>query len=214
MHKLIGHFATLPVVSITSIGAFLDWGEEKDLFLPLNEQTAPLAIDNMVPVFIYLDKQERPCSSMRLERFASEEMPPHKVEQKVRGLVYQETDLGYKVLVDEKYLGMLYKNEVFKELFPGDEIDAYVKKVRIGDRKLDLNLRPAGHNTNDDISANILTLLQENNGFLNLDDKTPPEKVYELFGVSKKKYKMALGQLYKSRHILIEADGIRLAKKI
>ena len=209
MNDLVGQFATFPVVSITSIGAFLDWGEPKDLFLPQSEQLEQIQIGDTVAVFIYLDKQERPCATMRLERFASDEVPTYKPEAKVEMMVYHETELGYKVLVEQKFLGLLYKNEVFKQLRLGDQLHGYVKKVR-DDRKIDLNLRPAGHAANKDIAETILSLLNENNGFLAIDDKTPPEKIYELFGVSKKKYKVALGQLYKGRKIKIDTDGIHL----
>ncbi len=207
--ELIGRFATFPVVSITSIGAFLDWGFDKDLFLPSSEQTDRVQIDDHVVVFIFLDKQERPCASMRLERFVSDEIAKYSVEQTVEALVYQKTDLGYKAIVDQKHLGLFYQNEVFKPLYCGDVVRAVVKKIRT-DGKIDLNLRAAGHNANEDISQKILELLEKNNGFLAIDDKTAPEKIYDLFGASKKKYKMALGQLYKNRKIEIRDDGIRL----
>lgn len=209
----IGQFATFPVVSITSIGAFLDWGEDKDLYLPVSEQTERIQIEDQVVVFIYLDKQNRPCASMRLERFASEEPASYKPEQSVEALIYQKTDLGYKAIVDQKHLGLIYQNEVFKPLFCGDLVPAIVKKVRT-DGKIDLNLRAAGHQANDDIGQKILQLLQSNNGFMDIDDKTPPEKIYELFGVSKKKYKIALGQLYKNRKIEVLENGIRLAAPV
>lgn len=209
MNSYIGQFASFPVVSITSIGAFLDWGEPKDLFLPTSEQLHRVEFEETVVVFIYLDKQERPCASMRLSRFVSEDFPDYKPEQKAKGLIYHETDLGYQVLVDQKYLGLLYKNEVFRRLRTGEEVDVYVKKVR-EDHKIDLNLRAAGHQANTDISSQILNLLQKNNGFFPLTDKTSPEKIYELFSVSKKKYKIALGQLYKNRKIEVREDGIHL----
>jgi len=172
--ELIGQFAAFRVVSITSIGAFLDWGFEKDLYLPISEQTDRLQIEDLAVVFIYLDKQDRPCASMRLERFASKEPAPYKAEASVQAIVYQASELGYKAIVDQKYLGLLYKNEVFKPLFCGDQIQAV----------------------------------------LAIDDKTPPEKIYELFGVSKKKFKIALGQLYKSRKIEIVEKGIRLTSPV
>jgi uncharacterized protein len=209
--ELVGRFATFPVVSITSIGAFLDWGFEKDLFLPTSEQTDRVQIGDQVVVFIFLDKQERPCASMRLERFTTDEVANYKPEQIVEALIYQKTDLGYKAIVDQKHLGLLYLNEVFKPLYCGDVVQAFVKKIRI-DGKIDLNLRAAGHQANSDISEEILKLLQKNNGFMAIDDKTPPEKIYELFGVSKKKYKIALGHLYKNRQIEVLENGIRLTQ--
>ncbi len=209
MNELVGQFTTLRIVDITPIGAFLDWGQPKDLFLPKSEQLQDLRLGDEVVVFIYLDKEERPCATMRLERYASDEIPTYKVEQKVKILIYHDTELGYKALVDQKFLGLVYKNEIFAEILVGSEHDAFVKKVR-EDRKIDLNLRASGHKANQDIGISILTMLTENSGFLAIDDKTPAEKIYELFGVSKKKYKMALGQLYKNRQIAIQADGIHL----
>ncbi len=204
-------FRFLHVVSITSFGAFLDWGQEKDLFLPLSEQTQSLRMNDGVFVGLYTDHEGRPCSTMRIERFISEEIPKYKIEQKVEAWIYQETELGFKVLVNSMHLGLIYKNEIFQDVRIGEKVTAYVKKVR-DDHKIDLNLRPAGHKANDDITFKIISLLEANKGFYALTDKTPPEKIYELFGVSKKKYKIALGALYKKRLIQIEDAGVRLTQ--
>lgn len=205
------HFSKFRVASIQSIGAFLDQGQEKELFLPLNEQTHPVEIDDEVIVAVYEDRQGRPCSSMRLEKFASQDVDDLKVEQKVDLIVYAETELGYKALINKKQSGVVYKNEVFKELHYGEEMTGYISKIR-DDKKIDLLLQAFGNKGSDDIAVRIIELLEDNNGFLEITDKTDPDVIYKMFGVSKKKFKMALGSVYKRKLITIEEKGIRLKK--
>jgi predicted RNA-binding protein (virulence factor B family) len=208
MHK-IGDFSVLRVVAIESIGAFLDWGQEKDLFLPHSEQTAKFEIGDDVIVRIYEDNLMRPCSSMRLERFLDKHTQVLKPEQKVDLLIFGQTDLGYKAVINSQFLGILYKNEVFHNIEYADKIVGYIKKVR-DDGKVDLILQPFGNKGSADLGERIVEVLKQNNGFLDLTEKTTPEKIYEIFGVSKKKYKMALGGVYKKKLITIDPDGIRL----
>jgi uncharacterized protein len=202
-------FRNLQVIDITSIGAFLDWGYPQDLFLPLNEQTQKVQMHDWVLVYIYFDKQNRPCSSMRVENFLSDEIPTYKIEEKVNLIIFAETELGFKALINGDHMGLLYKNEIFQPLQIGQSLTGYVKKIR-EDHKIDLNLRPSGHTANEDISVKIIELLEQNNGFFAITDKTSAEEIYSLFGVSKKKYKIALGALYKKRLIQIEDSGLRL----
>jgi predicted RNA-binding protein (virulence factor B family) len=209
MNELVGQFTILPVISITSFGAYLNWGEPKDLLLPSSEQIQRLQLDDLVAVYIFIDNQDRPCASMRLERFISKEVPVYKVDEPVDLLIFQETELGFKAIINQKHLGLLYKNEIFTRVDIATEVKGYVKKVR-DDQKIDLNLRAAGHEANIDITENILSQLSQNKGFLPIDDKTEADQIYELFGVSKKKYKMALGALYKKRLIRITPEGIYL----
>lgn len=204
-------FAKMRVSSIQSIGAFLDQGQEKELFLPLNEQTHPLELDEEVVVAIYEDRQGRPCSSMRLDKFASQDVSDLKVEQKVDLIVYGKTDLGYKALINKKQTGVVYFNEVFRELHYAEELTGYIAKIR-EDKKIDLLLQPFGNKGSDDIAVKIIEMLEDNNGFLAITDKTDPDVIYKMFGVSKKKYKMALGSVYKKKLITIEETGIRLKK--
>lgn len=205
----IGEFALLRVVSIESVGAFLDWGLPKDLFLPFREQTHSIEPGDEVLVYLYTDNSGRPSASMRLEKFLDKNTSGYQVEQKVDLLIFDETALGYKAIINAKHLGILYKNEVFQDLRYGDRVTGYIKKIR-EDGKIDLQLQAFGSKGSDNIGEKILNLLKEKNGFLPLTDKTPPETIYELFGVSKKKYKMALGGIYKKQLISIDEDGIRL----
>jgi len=204
-------FAKMRVSSIQSIGAFLDQGQEKELFLPLNEQTHPLELDEDVVVAIYEDRQGRPCSSMRLEKFASSDVSDLKVEQKVDLIIFGKTDLGYKALINKKQTGVVYFNEVFRELHYGEEMPGYIAKIR-EDKKIDLLLQPFGNKGTDDLALRLIEMLEDNNGFLAVTDKSDAEVIYKMFGVSKKKFKMALGGIYKKKLITIEENGIRLKR--
>ena len=207
----IGDFAFLEVVSVTSVGAFLDWGHEKDLLLPFAEQIRPLEAGDGVVVKIYEDNTGRPCASMRVERYASKIKPSYTENEAVKLMIAQETEMGFKAIINNEHIGLLYKNEIFQEIYEGDIVDGFTKKLR-EDGKIDLILRAPGHKATEDIGEKILKLLEENKGFLKINDKTPPEKIYELFGASKKKYKIALGGLYKSKKIKITDDGVELVK--
>ena len=207
----VGEFAILRVVSLEPIGAFLDWGLPKDLFLPFREQTRELKIGHEIIVYIYTDNTGRTAASMRIEKFLDKDTSVYSTEQKVDLLIFGQSDLGFKAVINGKHLGMLYKNEVFQDLRYADQLTGYIKKVR-DDGKIDLILQPFGSLGADDLGQKILDILKEKGGFLPLTDKTPPEIIYELFGVSKKKYKMALGGIYKKKLISIDQDGIKLVK--
>lgn len=206
MHK---EFSTYKVVDIKNIGAFLDWGEEKDLFLPHDEQTRELQIGDDVMVSVYQDKQGRPCSSMRLDKFADKDTQDLKVEQEVDLFVFAKTDLGFKAAVNRRWVGVLYANEVFEKLHYGSTCKGYIRKLR-EDGKIDLILQAFGNKGSDEIGLRIIQALEDNNGFLAITDKTDPEVIYQTFGVSKKKFKIALGGLYKKRLVSISDEGIRL----
>lgn len=135
-----------------------------------------------------------------------------EVGQKVKLKIIAQTELGYKAVIEDHEFGVLYANEVFQQLRIGQELSGFIKKIR-EDGKIDLTLYREGHKAGDDIAPRILELLEIGNGFLPLHEKTPPEKIYEIFGVSKKKYKIALGGLYKKRLIRIDEDGIHQVKK-
>ncbi|WP_374030223.1 S1 RNA-binding domain-containing protein [Bdellovibrio bacteriovorus] len=208
----VGDFAKLRVKAIERVGAFLDWGLSKDLFLPYSEQTRELRVGQYVIVHVYLDKSDRISASMRLDRFIEKEGAEYKEEEKVQLFIAAKTDLGYKAIINGRHWGVLYNNEVFQDLDYGQKVDGYIKKIR-PDGKIDLALQKAGHKAaSDDIGPLILNLLQEKGGFLPVNDKTSAETIYDLFGVSKKKYKIALGGLYKQRLITVDDDGIRLVK--
>lgn len=205
----VGEFAVLRVVSIEPVGAFLDWGLPKNLFLPFREQTRDLVVGHEIIVYLYIDNTGRTSSSMRLEKFLEKDTNVYSLEQKVDLLIIGQTDLGFKAIINGKHLGILYKNEVFQDLRYSDQVTGYIKKIR-EDGKIDLILQPFGSKGAGDLGDIILALLKEKGGFLPLTDQSTPETIYELFGVSKKKYKMALGGIYKKKLITIEPDGIKL----
>ncbi|MGZ5278335.1 MAG: CvfB family protein [Pseudobdellovibrionaceae bacterium] len=205
----LGEFALLQVVAVESVGAFLDWGLPKDLFLPFAEQTKSLREGQDVLVFPYLDNSGRLAASMRLERNMSKEPATYKESEAVQLIIAFKTDLGFKAIINGKHWGVLYSNEVFQPLHYGQEVSGFIKKIR-EDGKIDLGLQRTGHQAGEDIAPKILEMLKEKGGFLEINDKTSAQIIYDLFGVSKKKYKIALGGLYKKRLIKVEDDGIRL----
>ncbi len=208
----VGEYAYLEVVDVAEVGAFLNWGLPKDLFLPHSEQTRPIQPGHKVIVFIYLDKAERITASMRLDDHVAAEPADYKVGQEVEMMIAAETDMGFKAIINKKHWGVLYHSEIFEVLKYGDRLKGFVKKVR-EDSKIDLIIQQAGHKAaQGDIGPRILEELKTQGGFLPINDKTPPETIYDLFGVSKKKYKIALGGLYKKKLITVDEDGIRLAK--
>lgn len=210
-YAMVGEFALLKVVALSPVGAFLDWGLPKDLFLPFAEQSRPLKVGQDVIVYIYIDNSERIAASMRLERNLSKTPHPYELGQQVDLLIIGKTDLGFKAIIEGQHLGLLFENEVFQPLEYGQAVKGFIKNIR-SDGKIDLSLKimRTGHTAAEDIAPQILAELEKKGGFLPIDDKTPAETIYKLFGVSKKKYKMALGGLYKKRLITISDDGIRL----
>ncbi len=207
---MVGEFGHLKVVSITTIGAFLDWGLTKDLFVPFNEQKEIMEEGNEYLVHAFFDeKSNRIAASSRVERYSGSKTHNFVEEQSVELIVCTETDLGYKAIINNTSWGIIYKNEVFKKLRYGQKIKGYIKKVR-SDGKIDLSLEKPGPQKVDSLSQSILDKLNENEGFLPITDKTSPEIISKMFGVSKKTYKKAIGALYKRKHIVLEKDGIKL----
>ena len=213
-YVMVGEFASLRVKAVERMGAFLDWGLSKDLFLPFGEQTgAPLRVGQSVVVAVYLDSSDRIAASMRLQRHLSKEAAPYNKGDKVMGLVAEQTDLGFKCILGNLYSGLLYKNEVFRRLEIGQRIEVFIKEIRT-DGKIDLSIDEGnpGYKQQDSLGEAIVEMLKRKGGFLAITDKTDPETIYNLFGVSKKKFKIGLGGLYKKRLIEISDDGIRLLK--
>ncbi len=210
-----GDFAVLRVAALTKVGAFLDWAQPKDLFLPFAEQTKTLQVEDEILVYLYVDNTQRLCASMRIERNLESAFPEYQVGDAVDLVITTKTDLGFKALVDSRFLGLLYADEIYQPLSYAQEIKGFVKKIR-DDGKIDLQLTnplSVGHTSADPIADQILSRLEAEDGFLAINDKTPAEDIYEIFGVSKKKFKIALGGLYKKRRLTVEPDGIRLVKK-
>lgn len=205
-----GEFARLKVLSIDDrAGAFLDWGLSKDLLLPFREQgSRRVRPGQWVVVAVYVDEHtQRIVASMRLQRHFPQEVPEYEPNQAVQALVYGQSPLGYKVVVDRKYGGLLYQTETADELRAGDEFTGYVKKVRSGG-KIDLWRDPAGYERVESVTEKILAQLSQCGGILPYNDKTSPDVIRRKFDTSKKAFKQALGALYKQRKIRFTEDGI------
>ena len=205
----VGEFSLLKVVALENLGAFLVWDSEKDLLLPSSEQTEEVLVGDEVLVYVFLDKSERPCASMRIEKFLEKTSQLFTEDQEVDLWIYRKTDLGYKAIVNGTTMGMLYSSNVFQKLTYAQKLKGFIGKLR-PDSKLDLSLSKSGHTSASGIEPKLLKMLEEQNGFLAINDKTTPETIYTLFGVSKKKYKMVIGGLYKRKLITISDDGIHL----
>ena len=206
----VNEFACLKVKAVNKFGAFLDWGILKDLLVPFREQKADMIEGYSYVVFIYLDeKTNRLAASAKLNKFLSSEIPPYQENDEVQILIESKTDIGYKAIIENKFGGLLYENEVFKTLRKGDKLNAFIKKIR-DDGKIDLALQKSGYEQIDGISENILKILKGNSGFVAANDKSSPEMIKSLFGISKKSFKKAVGSLYKQRLISFKDDGIVL----
>lgn len=205
-----GEFAFLEVAEVTRFGAFLDWGLPKQLLVPFSEQRAKMVEGKKYLVYIYTDmKTNRIAASAKIDKFISDFEPDYELGEEVNILVAEETDLGYKAIVDNQYWGMLYKNQLFAPLTIGDSCIGYVNKIR-EDGKIDLLQEPRGYDKIEDMAATFLQILKDNNGFIALSDKSSPEMIQALLGISKKNFKKAVGYLYKKRLIDFQSDGIKL----
>lgn len=206
----VGEFAFLKVVSLSRFGAFLDWGLPKDLLAPFREQKADMVEGRSYLVYIYLDLQtKRIAASAKLDKYLDNTPPEYETGDEVQLLIAEETDLGYKAIVNNEHWGILYKDQIFQPLSKGQQIKGYINKIR-DDEKIDLLLEKPGYGKVDAISQKILDELTQNKGFMAVSDKTSPEMIKAMFGISKKNFKKAIGGLYKKKIINFESDGIRL----
>lgn len=208
----VGEFAALRVVSVNPrIGVFLDWGLDKDLLLPLREQTGPLRTGERVVVRVMVDERsERIVASARLNRHLNLTPPTYSEGQAVRLIVTGETPLGYNVVVENAHRALLYKSDLGQALGLGATFQGYVRRVR-EDGKIDVALDRAGHQRIASYTDVILEKLHASSGRLPLHDGSSPEEIRASLGMSKKAFKQAIGSLFKARQIVIEQYGIRLA---
>ena len=234
---MVGDFAYLEVAWVNEFGAFLNWGLMKDLFCPFREQKKRMEEGRSYIVHVHLDEESyRIMASAKVEKWLendklvkeksdtsvsikktketdlsdlSEDYHRLHVGDKVSALIWQKTDLGFKAIIDNKYGALLYDSQVFKDIHTGDRVDAYVTKIR-PDGKIDVALQPSGRQHTEDFAEQLLRYLQYRGGRCRLGDKSSVEDIKEQFGVSKKTYKRAIGDLYKRRLITISDDGIEL----
>lgn len=205
----VGEVAMLQVLATTKVGAFVNWGLKKDLLVPFSEQQIPLKEGQHYLLYCYVDNSNRIVASSKLDRHLHKTPAPYQPGDKVNIIISEQTDLGYKAVVNHQHWGVLYKNEVFKPLRRGDVLTAYIAKVR-DDGKIDLRLNTATHKQALELTSQILAKLEQNGGKLALTDKSSPEQIYASFGVSKKAFKQAIGALYKDKKIVIAEHGIIL----
>ena len=220
---MVGDFAYLEVAWVNEFGAFLDWGLMKDLFCPFREQKKRMETGRSYIVHVHLDEESyRIMASAKVEKWLENEKlaktneksdekdrPRLHVGDKVEALIWQKTDLGFKAIIENKYGALLYDSQVFKDIHTGDKVEAYITKIR-PDGKIDIALQQSGRQHTEDFAEQLLRYLQYRGGRCRLGDKSSAEEIKEQFGVSKKTYKRAIGDLYKRRLITITDDGIEL----
>lgn len=206
----LNEFSYLQVMAVTGIGAFLDWGLEKDLFVPFKEQNRKLETGDWTPVYVYLDEEtERLVGSCKVNKFFEKEDIELTVGEEVDLLVFEETNLGMNVVINNKYKGLVYENEIFQRIKLGSRTKGYIKNIR-EDNRIDVSLQKQGYANVEPNAQKILETLKASDGFLDITDKSDANYVMYQLEMSKKTFKKAIGGLYKQRLIRIEDDGIYL----
>jgi predicted RNA-binding protein (virulence factor B family) len=210
---IVGEVARLKVVDATEAGAFLQWGLEDDLFVPKSEQQEDMKEGKSYVVFVFLsEKSNRITGSSKIEKYLNKETPEYEEGEEVDIVIYARSELGYSAVIDNLYTGVIYENEVFQKIEIGRQQKGYIKKIR-EDFKIDLRLQQAGYAGVDNVCRTILKKIDKCGGMVPVTDKSRPEDIYNLFGVSKKVFKKAIGALYKKQLIILGTDGIKLSAK-
>lgn len=210
---IVGEFKFMEVKSVNNTGAFLEWGLMKDLLVPFKEQKMPMREGKWYLVYVHIDYiTGRIVASARIEKYLDNVMPEYSINQEVDLLIADETDIGYKVIINNLHWGLIYYNEVFRRLEKGEQIKGYIKAIR-EDEKIDVSLVPLGYQKIGGLTGAILDSLKSQGGYIAVHDKSDPEIIQSLFQCSKKSFKQAIGALYKQHLIIIEDGGIRFAEK-
>lgn len=206
----LNSFAVLKVSYINTFGAFLNWGMEKDLFVSFKEQARPMEKDKRYIVTMYLDKQTgRLAASSKINQFLDKEPLDIEVGQEVDLMVSHITEIGINTIINGKFRGLAYQNEVFETVSPGYKTKGYIKTIR-PDGKIDVSFQKQGFEAIDDSSQQVLEALKQNDGVLRLNDNSHPEEIKSVLKMSKKTFKKAIGSLYKQKLIDINNEGIQL----
>ncbi len=206
----VGEIVLLPVVSVTPQGAFMDWGLQKDIFVPKSKQRVRMHADEKYFVKIYLDEQTgRVAATEKIDAFLNNEMLTVKEMEMVDLMVYRRTDIGYLVIINNRHTGVLHYNEVFRDLEPGDKLKGFIKNIN-EENKIDVVAGKPGYEKVTDEAEKIMRLLEENSGYLPYNDRSKPDDIHRFFGMSKKTFKMTTGSLYKQQKIVFTQTGIRL----
>ena len=206
----VGEIAMMEVADVNSAGAFLKWGIMKDVFVPISMQEKRMKQGDKRLVMLFIDeKTGRVTATEKIDKYLSNYELTVKDQDTVDLVVYQKTDIGYKVIVNSKHMGVIHANEVFRELETGEKVKGFVKHVR-PDNKIDISLGAKGYTRVPAEEEKILSLLKANSGYLPYNDKSSPEDIYTFFGMSKKTFKMTLGALYKKRSVSFTQTGTKL----
>jgi predicted RNA-binding protein (virulence factor B family) len=206
----VGDIVRLKAVSVTSQGAFLDNGLMKDLFVPRSKQLSQMLPGGEYLVKIYLDERTgRMTATEKVEAFLSNDELSVREMDIVHLTIYRRTDIGYAVIINHRHVGLLHNNEIYRDISIGDTFEGFIKKI-YPDNKIDVVVGKPGYQRVQDELGKILQLLEENNGYLPYNDKSDPEEIYSFFGMSKKTFKMTIGNLYKQRKIELTKTGIKL----
>ncbi|MCL2073952.1 MAG: S1-like domain-containing RNA-binding protein [Marinilabiliaceae bacterium] len=209
-YAMVDDFVQLNVVAIEKVGAFLDWGLPKDLFVPFREQQIKMEKGKKYLVFIYIDDNtKRIVASSKIDKFIDNIPHDYKEGEEVELIIAYKTDLGYKAIINGTHSGLLYDTQIFATLSTGQKITGYISKVR-DDDKIDLTLYQQGYKKMDIFAQKVYDILKKNNGYLPVSDKTDPAQISKIFEISKKNFKKSIGALYKDKMIIIEDDCIRL----
>ncbi len=207
----VGDFAYLEVKWVNEFGAFLGWGLMKDLFCPFREQKKKMELGESYIVHIHIDENSyRIVASAKIDQYLNKEACPYSQGDEVDLLVWQKTELGFKVIINNEYAGLVYEDQVFSYIHTGDKLKGYIQNVR-PDGKIDVSLQRTGRQHTLDFSDTLLNYMKEHGGTCRLGDKSPAEDIYQEFQVSKKVFKKAVGDLYRRRLIIISDTGLTLA---
>jgi uncharacterized protein len=209
-YATINTFAYLRVTDTTSVGAFIDWGLEKDLFVPFDEQREDMEKDSFYVVYIYLDTvSNRIVASSNIDKFIVTDIIRLEVAQEIDVLIYQESGLGYSCIINNTYKGLIYHNDIYKDVYVGDELKGYVRTIR-EDKLIDVSFQKSGFKNVLDSTELVLEYIKTNNGYTPLNDKSPPEEISIKLSMSKATFKKAIGILYRHKKVLIKPDGVYL----
>ena len=205
---LVGEIGFLKAVNITVHGAFMEWGISKDLFVHFKEQYSDMEVGKYYPIYVYLDEQNRMAGSSIISKSLSTETQDLEINQEVNLLILRKTEIGYEVVIDNTYKGLLYQNQVFQPINQGDRLKGYIQKIR-EDNKVDVSLKPSGYVGIEGEADELLQKLKDFGGFLPLHDKSSPEDIKETLNMSKKAFKKMVGLLYKNGQIELTPKGIK-----
>lgn len=210
-YATVGQFANLRINSVNATGAFADWGTSKELLIPHREQAVKMEEGHRYIIYIYIDQVSgRIAGTSKLDKHLGNVPPTYEDGEEVEALIWRRTPMGYKAIINHQHVGMLYENQIFREVRIGERLRAWVKGIR-EDEKIDLSLQPIGYRQMiDPAEAAILKALHQHNGFMPLTDHSTPELIAFELQMSKKTFKKAIGSLYKQERIMIRPDGIEL----